>query len=226
VQHVARHAARRVVLLALAAGLLLAACTPSGSSNNAANTQRQTAKDAKQAEQAIQRAKTRDPGCQFLVARTEKRAIPAPAKDLLFLTDAVATAQPCYDKITFTFQSTGADLPPGYAVEYHKGQVIDGPDKKPAITLGNATLLVTFTPAQSDNRANPNNVQKTYAGLPRLALKHMHHTCIVNHLTDGDGTVNWLIGLDVKRPFTVDAYNNPPRVDVLVTAGPNDAANC
>jgi outer membrane PBP1 activator LpoA protein len=226
VQHGARHAARRVVLLALAAGLVLAACTPSGNSNNAANTQRQTAKDAKQAEQAIQRAKTRDPGCQFLVARTEKRAVPAPAKDLLFLTDAVATAQPCYDKITFTFQSTGADLPPGYAVEYHKGQVIDGPDKKPAITLGNATLLVTFTPAQSDNRANPNNVQKTYAGLPRLALKHMHHTCIVNHLTDGDGTVNWLIGLDVKRPFTVDAYNNPPRVDVLVTAGPNDAANC
>jgi hypothetical protein len=213
------------VLLALAVALVVVACTPASNSNSNANAHKQTAKQAKQAEQAIQRAKTRDPGCQFLVARTEKRTIAAP-KDLLFLTDAVASPQPCYDKITFTFQSTGADLPPGYDVEYHKGTVTDGPDKKPAITLGNATLLVTFTPAQSDNRTNPNNVQKTYAGLPKLALRHMHHTCIVNHLTDGDGTVNWLIGLDEKRPFTVDAYNNPPRVDVLVTAGPNDAASC
>jgi hypothetical protein len=55
----------------------------------------------------------------------------------------------------------------------------------------------------------------------------MHHTCIVRHMEDGLGTVNWLIGLDTRRPFTVDAYNNPPRVDVLVTtASPNDGANC
>jgi hypothetical protein len=219
---------RRVILLALAVGLALAACTPAGNPNSTAKAQAQSAKDAKKAARALQRAKTRDPGCQFLVARTEKRTIAPPAKDPLFLTDAVATPQPCYDKITFTFESTGADLPPGYTVEYHKGAVTDGPDKKPAVTLGTATLVVTFTPAQSQDGRDPGNVKKTYGGNQHLQLKNMHHTCIVNHLTDGDGTVNWLIGLDVKRPFTVDAYNNPPRVDVLITSsGPNDAAsNC
>ncbi len=214
-------------MLALAVSCVLAACTPAGDSNSSAKTQTQSAKKARQAAKALQRAKTRDPGCQYLVARTEKRTI-APPKDPLFLTDAVAIAQPCYDKITFTFQSTGADLPPGYTVEYHKGSVIDPTTKKPAITLGTATLLVTFQPAQSQDGRDPGNIKHTYAGLEHLQLRHMHHTCIVNHLTDGDGTVVFLIGLDVKRPFTVDAYNNPPRVDVLVTtASPGDAAsNC
>ena len=217
---------RRAVVLACAAALALASCTAGSSSGNSAKAQKQSAKDAKRAAQALERAKTRDPGCEFLVAREAKRTIPA-AKDLVFLTDAVATPQPCYDKITFTFQSTGADLPPGYDVEYQKGPILDGPSKKPAITLGTAYLVVTFTPAQSQDARNPGDIKHTYAGNQRLSLKNMHHTCIVNHLTDGDGTVIWLIGLDVKRPFTVDAYNNPPRVDVLVTtASPNDGANC
>ena len=214
-------------MLVLAVSCVLAACTPAGNSSSSAKTQTESAKKAKQAAKALQRAKTRDPGCQYLVARTEKRTI-APPKDALFLTNAVATAQPCYDKITFTFQSTGADLPPGYTVEYQKGPFTDGPDKKPAITLGTATLVVTFQPVQSQDGRDPANVKHTYAGLQHLQLKSMHHTCIVNHLTDGNGTVIFLIGLDVKRPFTVDAYNNPPRVDVLVTtASPNDSAtNC
>ena len=215
-----------MVVLALAAGLVLASCTVGSSANDSAASKTQSASGAKKAARAIERAKNRDAGCEFLVAREAKRTIPAP-KDLVFLTGAVAAPQPCYDKITFTFESTGADFPPGYEVEYQKGPFTDGPDKKPAITLGTATLVVTFKPAQSQDGRDPGNIKHTYTGPARLGLRHMHHTCIVNHLTDGDGTVIWLIGLDVKRPFTVDAYNNPPRVDVLVTtASPNDGANC
>jgi len=215
---------RRVAGVA-AAALVLASCT-TGSSTNDAAAQKQSAKDARRAAQAIERAKTRAPGCQYLVAREAKRTIPAP-KDLVFLTDAVATPQQCYDKITFTFASTGADLPPGYDVEYQKGPFTEGPKKAPVETLGTAFLLVTFQPAQSVDGRDPGNPKQTYLGNLRLQLRNMHHTCIVRHMEDGDGTVLWLIGLDVKRPFTVDAYNNPPRVDVLITTeGPNDRANC
>ena len=31
-----------------------------------------------------------------------------------------------------------------------------------------------------------------------------------------DDKIVWLIGLDSKRPFTVDAANQPPRVTVIV----------
>jgi hypothetical protein len=217
---------RRVLLLVCAATLALASCTTGNSSANSAAAQKQSAADAKRAAQALQRAKNRDPGCEFLVAREAKRSIPAP-KDLVFLTDAVATPQPCYDKITFTFQSTGADLPPGYSVEYAKPPFTEGANKAPVETVGTAFLLVSFTPAASTDGRDPSRPKQTYLGNLRLALRGMHHTCIVRHMADGLGTVNWLIGLDTKRPFTVDAYNNPPRVDVLVTtASPNDGANC
>jgi hypothetical protein len=215
----------RAVVLALAAGLALASCTVGRSGENA-SSRTQSAKGAKRAAQALDRAKNRDPGCRFIVAREAKRSIPTPP-DLVFLTDAVATAQPCYDKITFTFESTGADFPPGYEVEYRKPPFTEGADHSPVETVGSAFLFVTFRPAQSFDRRDPNNPKQTYLGNLRLQLKDMHHTCIVRHLEDGDGTVMWVIGLDVKRPFTVDAYNNPPRVDVLVTtASPNDQKNC
>jgi hypothetical protein len=218
---------RRVVLLVCAATLALASCTTGSGSANSAAAQKQSAQDAKRAAQALQRAKTRDPGCEFLVAREAKRSIPPP-KDLLFLTDAVATPQPCYDKITFTFQSTGADLPPGYDVEYQKPPFTEGPNKSPVETLGSAFLMVTFKPAASSDGRDPARPKQTYLGNLRLALSpDMHHTCIVRHMEDGLGTVNWLIGLDTKRPFTVDAYNNPPRVDVLITSdSPNDHKGC
>ena len=217
---------RRAAVLVCVAGFALAACTTGGSGADTAAQQKQSAKDAKRAAQALERAKTRDPGCQFIVARELKRTIPA-SKDLVFLTGAVASPQPCYDKVTFTFQSTGADYPPGYDVEYQKGPFTEGPRKSPVETLGTAYLLVTFKPAQSVDGRDPNHPKQTYLGNLRLALRGMHHMCIVRHLIDGDGTVMWVIGLDVKRPFTVDAYNNPPRVDVIVTtASPTDAANC
>jgi hypothetical protein len=217
---------RPAVLLLCVAALALASCTAGRGATDNAAAQKQSAQAAKQAAQALQRAKNRDPGCEFLVAREAKRSIPAP-KDILFLTDAVAAPQPCYDKITFTFASTGADLPPGYDVEYQKGPFTEGAKKSPVETLGTAFLVVTFKPAASTDGRDPAKPKQMYLGNLRLSLRNMHHTCIVRHLEDGLGTVNWLIGLDTKRPFTVDAYNNPPRVDVLITtAGPTDGANC
>jgi hypothetical protein len=217
---------RPAVLLLCVIALALASCTTgSGSTDNAA-AQKQSAQAAKQAAQALQRAQNRDAGCQFLVAREAKRSIPPP-KDILFLTDAVATPQPCYDKITFTFTSTGADLPPGYEVEYKKPPFTEGPQNSPVETVGSAFLVVTFKPAASTDGRDPANPKQTYLGNLRLSLRGTHHTCIVRHLADGLGTVNWLIGLDTKRPFTVDAYNNPPRVDVLITtASPTDGSSC
>jgi len=147
----------------------------------------------------------------------EDRKTAAP-EHLVLLTDAYAVGEPCWDKIVFTFEPTGADMPPGYEVGYRKGPFTEGPEGQYNVeTLGDAFLFITFTPAASTDTRDPSRPVQMYKGNLRLRLDEtIHHTEIVRKLIDGDGTVMWLIGLDTKRPFTVDAANRPPRVSVYI----------
>jgi hypothetical protein len=145
----------------------------------------------------------------------ERRATPTP-EHLVLLTDASAVAEPCWDKFVFTFEPTAVDMPPGYEVEYRKPPFVEGERDSPVETLGEAFLFVTMTPASQTDARDPGRPKQTYPGNLRLRLEDMHHAEIVRKLIDGDGTVMWLIGLDEKRPFTVDAANKPPRVTVYV----------
>jgi hypothetical protein len=194
--------------------VLLSAC----SANNVAQRQTDAQKRAAAAQAAtkdLAQATSKDPGCGHIVTSEESRATPAPEYQVL-LTDAVAVAEPCWDKITFTFLPTGDDMPPGYQVEYRKPPFVEGPSDSPVETLGDAFLFVTFTPASQTDARDPGRPKQMYLGNLRLRLDGMHHTQIVRKLIDGDGTVMWVIGLDQKRPFTVDAANQPPRVSIYI----------
>jgi hypothetical protein len=143
-----------------------------------------------------------------------------PPEHLVLLTDAYAVAEPCWDKIVFTFEPTGADMPPGYTVGYQKGPFVEGDAGQFTVeTLGDAFLFVTLTPASEYDASDPGRIKQTYPGNLRLTLNDMHHTEIVRLIkeNDGENVVRWLIGLDTKRPFTVDAANNPPRVIVYIS---------
>lgn len=170
---------------------------------------------AREATRELDAARRRDLGCANVVMSEGDRTT-RPPEHLLRLTDAYAVAEPCWDKIVFTFESTGADMPPGYDIGYEKGPFTEGDAGQYTVeTLGTAFLYVTFSPAASVKETG-GRPQQTYLGNLRLTLRDMHHTEIVRKIIDGDGTVMWLIGLDVKRPFTVDAANNPPRVSVYI----------
>jgi hypothetical protein len=172
--------------------------------------------------------KINGPGCQFIVAGTEKR-FTKQLPDTQFLQSAVAEATTCYDKITFTFDpGDGPDLPPGYTVEYRKAPF--GYEGIANSTAGfkesKAVLAVEIQPASTTDTRNPGRSIETYKGNLRLQLgKDIRHTVIVEWLSKivdltpedpTDDKVVWLIGLDSKLPFTVDAYNQPPRVSVLI----------
>lgn len=190
--------------------LLGAACSPA-SSNGASGAERAAA--AKAATRKLQRAQARDLGCDNVVMSEERRST-APPEHLVLLDDAYAVAEPCWDKIVFTFQPTGADMPPGYEIEYRRPPFVEGDQGQYTVeTLGDAFLFVTFAPALG---TDPRTNRQIYRGNLRLRLEDMHHTEIVRKLIDGDGTVMWLIGLDTKRPYTVDAANKPPRVTVYI----------
>jgi hypothetical protein len=192
--------------------LLGAACSPVGS-NQADGVER--AEAAAEATRELEAAQRKDLGCDNVVMSEEKR-VTTPPEHLVLLTDAYAVGEPCWDKLVFTFEPTGDDMPPGYEIEYQKGPFTEGENGQfPVETLGDAFLFLTLRPAsQVDGDGS-----QTYKGNLRLRLdEDIHHTEIVRILkqVDGDDAVRWLIGLDAKRPFTVDAANRPPRVTVYI----------
>ena len=133
-----------------------------------------------------------------------------------FLTDAQVEQLDCLDKITFTFDPAAGE-PPGYTVQYQDVAKESLTDCGEPITLpGNAFLVVVLQPAASNNPFLPVDDQQTYRGNLRLQYRGAHHLEIVQKTCDGEGTVNWIIGLDGVRPFVVDRAENPSRVNVLI----------
>jgi hypothetical protein len=221
---------RRVAALTLVLSLsvsVLAACGGSSSDANASNEKQPD----KRRSITANAADPRD-ACEFIVAGTAKRSISAPGDGLPYLIDADAEPTPCYDKVTFLFDPGGGeDLPPGYTVEYRKKPF----DLPPGISTSTAgfkdakfVLYVEITPASTTDVRNPRVKKDTYLGNLRLLLPdEIEHVNIVEWVDEvdkvdptpddqTDGRIVWLIGLDEKRPFTVDFANQPPRVSVLI----------
>jgi hypothetical protein len=195
----------RLGALLLLVGLVTAACSP-GVANQADGEQR--AADAKQATKELAEAGRQPLGCDNIVASRDKRATAAP-EHMMLLIDAGAVAEPCGDKITFTFKPTGANVPPGYTIEYRDPPFVEGDAGQYTVeTLGNAFLYITFAPA-SETDWTSGSPKQTYPGNLKLRLEDMHYTEIVRKIIDHpDGTQSWLIGLTEKRPFTVDGVTS------------------
>lgn len=239
---------------ALACLMLLAACS-GGDSASTTSANKAGTPDSRQSS---------GPGCQHIVAGTEKRST-TPAADLELLTNAIAEPKTCYDKVTFEFDpGDGPDLPPGYTVEYRKAPFVEGiHSSTEGFKDAKYVLYVEMRPASTtDTRTSSRGIQ-TYKGNLRLGLQGMEHTVIVEWLDKappsvpestatastttsvprGSGSttsstvappappttsttlapndpatsrVVWLIGLDSKQPFTVDASNQPPKISVLI----------
>jgi hypothetical protein len=166
------------------------------------------------------------PGCRYIVA-SEGRRFRRPGENLMYLTGAIAEPTACYDKITFTFdKGDGPDLPPGYVVEYRKPPFAPGVHTTTeGFKDAKAVLYVELRPTATVDRRFAGSGRLMYRGNQRLALEGMKHTVIVEWLKDykdltpddpTDDKVIWVLGLDEKRPFTVDSANQPGRVSVLV----------
>ena len=141
----------------------------------------------------------------------------------------------------------GSGLPPAYLVEYRKKPFgLLGPDGKGIITSvgsfkqAKSVLYVEMIPTATKDPNNPRRFPATgsYPGNLRLLLKGMKHVVMVEWVdklpetlpaaatttTVAGATVPppvqrivWLIGLDAKRPFTVDYASDPqPHINVLI----------
>jgi hypothetical protein len=205
---------RLATVLAALALVLLSACTGGGS--DAASTTSTTVPAA-----AAGPGPAPDACTSFRGSTTPRTSTGPTATGLLI--DATAGGVGCLDRVEFTFRSLGdgtiegQGLAPGYTVEYKDdGHFMDGDT---AISVdGQAWLLVTMKPASS-YEINPDPTAKkvaTYLGNLLLRWSTHNHLQVVRRLEDVQDTVQWVISLDEKRPFVVDAARDPTRITIWI----------
>ena len=206
----------RARLAALLAVVLLAAAACSPGQANTTDAQARAAA-AKQATKELAEAGQQDLGCNNIVTSRDKRQTAPPEQMALLVAASVAT-DACFDRITFTFVPTGANRPPGYTIEYADPPFSEGDEGQyPVETLGEAFLKLTFAPA-SQTDFNSGRPAQTYKGPIRLLFQDTHHIQLVRKLIDSpDGTQSWIIGLDEKRPFTVDGVGDSAKNELRVS---------
>jgi hypothetical protein len=136
------------------------------------------------------------------------------------LIGAVAGALGCLDRVEFTFNSLGdgtlrgAGLAPGYDVRYVDPPFTDA--GTPISIPGDAFLQVTMKPASSYDTSDPAHPKPTYLGNLRLRWSEHNHLQVVQRLEDVGDSVLWIISLDGRRPFAVDAARDPTRITIWI----------
>jgi len=211
---------RTVVVAVALLGSVLAACSGGGSDEGSSSTTTSAAPTTIAPVTTVAGGSDLCPTFHGATTSIASNGPTAPA----FLTDATAGAQGCLDVVTFTFQTRGDGTPPGYTVGYQdqtKQAFQDGDPPTDIEVPGAATLAVHIAPAASTDTSVPDSPQPTYTGNLSLDYGDHHHRVNVRELPDGkdaagQGTVNWVIGLDSPRPFRVDRADNPPRVTILI----------
>jgi hypothetical protein len=204
---------RPATVLAALALLVLSAC--SGGGSDSAATTSTTLPGAAGTTPAPD-------ACQSFRGSTVPRASAGPTAPGLLI-GAIAGGVGCLDQVVFTFRSLGdgtalgQGLAPGYTVEYKDdGHFMDGGT---AISIdGEAWLLVTIKPASSYEINTDPAAKKvlTYLGNTFLRWSAYNHLQVVRRLEDGQDTVQWVISLDQKRPFVVDAARDPTRITIWI----------
>lgn len=209
---------RLALVGALACLLAVGAACAGGGGDEAAPTR---------SNDAASRQDDQGPGCRHIVA-SEGRRFRRPGTNLIYMVDAVTEPLVCYDKISFIFDpGDSPDLPPGYVVEYREPPFVEGINTTTeGFDEATAYLYVEMQPTSTVDLRFAGSGRRTYRGNLRLSLdKAIQHTVIVEwldkveDLTPEDPTddkIIWVIGLDEKRPFTVDSANQPPRINILV----------
>ena len=100
----------------------------------------------------------------------------------------------------------------GYFIQYEPGPFTVGESGEPITVEGSAFLQVTLAPASGVDLTKP-DAPATYNG-PSTILSHgsTDHVREIRRLSDFEGQMVWVIGLDGVRPFAASTLKDPGRV--------------
>jgi hypothetical protein len=125
-----------------------------------------------------------------------------------------AATDRCADRVVFAFTSEDGE-PPGYTVSYAAPPFVADGSGAPVVVRGTAFVAVRLAPASGFDfeRERP-----SYTGPNRFTPTGARHVTEVVRTGDFEGVLNWVIGLDTRRPFAVAAAG-APRNEIVITVG-------
>ncbi len=142
--------------------------------------------------------------CQPLPVPTTPVTSPTAADDV-FLTNVQMIGDNCVDHVVFDFDGKGTN-PPGYSITYGTPPFGGDASSAPVSVAGNAFVVVTVHPGYGFDFAAG---KPTYTGPKSVPVSSSNHVRAIVETGDFEGVLTWVIGLDAKRPFSVQATGTP-----------------
>jgi hypothetical protein len=149
--------------------------------------------------------------CQPIPIPTTPVTSPTAAQSSL-LTDVQELGDGCVDHVIFDFDGKGTD-PPGYTLTYGTPPFTADASGAPVAVAGSAFVVVKVKPGYGFDFATG---KQTYKGPKSVPVGHTNHVRAIVETGDFEGVLTWVIGLDAKRPFSVQATGTP-RHQLVVT---------
>jgi len=151
--------------------------------------------------------------CQPLPIPTTPVTSPAAAKPVL-LTNVQVLGDNCVDHVVFDFSGEGTD-PPGYSVTYADPPFTGDASGAPIAVAGTAFVEIKVKPGYTYDFVTG---KPTYTGPKSVPVGSSNHVRAIVETGDFEGVLTWVIGLDSKRPFSLQATGTPKH-QLVVTIG-------
>jgi hypothetical protein len=208
---------RIAAAVACSAALLLAACGSSSESTSSTTTATSSTPAASStsvgATTTTPELPTTSLPCQPIPFPTTPVKSPATTTASL-LTNAKELGDNCVDHVVFDFVPKGTGLP-GYTITYANGPFTGDGSGAPIDVPGNAFISVRIAPGYGYDFVNG---KPTYVGSKSVRVSNANHVQSIVETGDFEGVLNWVIGLDTKRPFSVQATATPRRQLVVTVS--------
>jgi hypothetical protein len=137
-----------------------------------------------------------------------------PTTTASLLTNVKQVGDNCVDHVVFDFVTKGAGLP-GYTITYADPPFTSDGSGAPVDVPGKAFIKVRIEPGYGYDFVNG---KPTYLGSKSIRVTDANHVQSIVETGDFEGVLNWVIGLDGKRPFSVQATALPRRQLVVTVS--------
>jgi hypothetical protein len=134
------------------------------------------------------------------------------ASQASLLTKVEELGDSCVDHVIFDFDGKGTD-PPGYTLTYGTAPFVADGSGAPVAVAGSAFVVVKVKPGYGYDFEKG---VATYTGPKSVPIGHTNHVRAIVETGDFEGVLTWVIGLDSKRAFSVQATGTP-RHQLVVT---------
>lgn len=192
---------RIAVIIGCCGALVLGAC--GGSNKTTVSTDPTTVSGPSTTATTVELSTTSLP-CQPLPIPTTPVTSPTTAQSSL-LTNVKELGDDCVDHVIFDFTGKGTD-PPGYSVTYGTAPFVGDASGAPIAVAGNGFVVVKVKPGYGYDFATG---KQTYNGPKSVPVGHTNHVRAIVETGDFEGVLTWVIGLDTKRAFSVQATGTP-----------------